>query len=511
MDTKLLLVKAITLLCLESYIPGKGGNSAEMVSQAMATIKVPESFHSGDFGRDPIIALRETARWMTTNPVDYTYDKSELLQRIRVNTGTDEQLFDAFKDGITPERGEEELKKVCGNYRYQLRIFLEQKEVKALAKNFYTKLHFNEQMVDWRTCVPEMIEQLTRFKDMEGAQVQNRSIVRSLRMSDPTSVADALRRGVEELDSKGTIRFGHQGINRMFGPAGGARRGEMIVIGAQQHNYKSGMALQLLKGAALYNKPYMRDPEKRPMLFRISCENELETDIMHLYRLLAEAETGLPVDVRSVNPDEAAQYVYENLTRSGYELDMVRIDPSDFTFHDLFLEVEKREQDGFEIHMCNVDYLSMISKKGCQVGPAGVEVRDLYRRTRNFMSKRGITFITPHQLSTESKQLTRSGVSDFVKQIANQSYWEGSKQIDQEVDMEIYLHIEIVNGEKYLTIQRGKHRSPLITPERDLYCVYKFDTYADIPDDVLDLDRSRRHVGGTTMAQGGEAPWYAGM
>ena len=190
MDTKLLLVKAITLLCLESYIPGKGGNSAEMVSQAMATIKVPESFHSGDFGRDPIIALRETARWMTTNPVDYTYDKSELLQRIRVNTGTDEQLFDAFKDGIAPERGEEELKKVCGNYRYQLRIFLEQKEVKALAKNFYTKLHFNEQMVDWRTCVPEMIEQLTRFKDMEGAQVQNRSIVRSLRMSDPTSVAD---------------------------------------------------------------------------------------------------------------------------------------------------------------------------------------------------------------------------------------------------------------------------------------------------------------------------------
>lgn len=511
MDHKLLLVKSITLLYREGQMAGKTSNSAEMVNNALVTIKVPESFAGGDFGRDPILALRETARWMAANPLDYTYDKSELLQRIRVNVGNDDALYEAFVDGIATDLGEEELKKKCLTYRSQMRAFLEQREVKAIVKGYYTQMHFQEQTVDWHNVVKDMIEKLDPYKNIDGGAAEHRSVVRNIRLSDNAAVASAFERASDELDSRGIIRFGHQGLNRMFGSNMGGRRGEMLVIGALQHNYKSGLALDMLKGAALYNKPYMRDPTRKPMLMRMSFENPIELDILHLYKSLVENETGLPVDPKSVDKVEASRYVYEQLTQTGYELDMMQIDPSEFTYHDLFNEVQKRQADGFEIHMLNLDYLNMISKRGCAQGPAGVDIRDLFRRTRNFTSKNGIFCVTPHQLSTESKMLVRQGVNEFVKEIANKGYYDGCRTIDQEVDMEIYIHIEKVNGESYLTMQRGKHRKVGITPARDMYCVYKFEDVGNIPDDVLDVDRSRRSVGGNTLASGGDAPWYAGV
>jgi hypothetical protein len=132
---------------------------------------------------------------------------------------------------------------------------------------------------------------------------------------------------------------------------------------------------------------------------------------------------------------------------------------------------------------------------------------------RNFTAKRGIITITPHQLSTDAKQLTRLGIDNFVQEIANKGYYDGCRTIDQEVDMEIYQHIVKVNGESYLTFQRGKHRKPLgiITPDRDLYTVYKFEVVGTIPDDVEDIDKSRRTVGGKTINEGGDSAWYDGI
>ena len=94
MDTKLLLVKSVTLLYLESKLPNKSVTSSDIITQLISLIKTTETTIVGiDYGKDPIMALRETLRWMAANPVDTTYDKSELLQRIRVNIGDDDALL----------------------------------------------------------------------------------------------------------------------------------------------------------------------------------------------------------------------------------------------------------------------------------------------------------------------------------------------------------------------------------------------------------------------------------
>jgi hypothetical protein len=132
------------------------------------------------------------------------------------------------------------------------------------------------------------------------------------------------------------------------------------------------------------------------------------------------------------------------------------------------------------------------------------------RLTNSLDKKRKILFITPHQLSTEAKRLVRQGVENFVQEIAGKGYYDSCGTIDQEVDMEIYLHIVKMNGRSYLTIQRGKHRkSGAITKEKDLFCVYQFEEVGGIPDDVNGPNMARRHIGGGQPGSDDEKPWFA--
>lgn len=511
MDTKLILVKIITLLFLESKQKDNSNTSIDLVSNILTHIKLPESYTTNDFGKDPLISLRETARWMVSNPKEVEYDKKEFLQRIRVNVNNDNGLYDAFYNAIGPEYDEGNLKTTILSYRKILNEFIGQTKVKDILKSAYTKAWFQPQGVDWRYFVEELIAELDPFRTMELADNTHPSVVSDIMFTDKEAVRSVFQRGITELDTRGIIKFGWQGLNRMFGPSGGARRGEFIVIGALQHNFKSGTTLEMFKSAAIYNTPVLRDPTKKPLLMRISFENPIELDIANLYRSLTENETGVYCDPALIDADEATRYVIDRLQFNGFYINMAHIDPSEFTYRDLFDRIERFEAEGYEVVMLNIDYLPMMSKKGCAQGPAGVEIRDLYRRVRNFTSKRGIITITPHQLSTEAKQLTRIGVDNFVQEIANKGYYDGCRTIDQEVDMEIYQHIVKVNGVSYLTLQRGKHRKPTITPEKDLYCCYMFQQVGTIPDDVLGVDNSRRVVGGKTMTEGGDEPWYDGL
>lgn len=103
-------------------------------------------------------------------------------------------------------------------------------------------------------------------------------------------------------------------------------------------------------------------------------------------------------------------------------------------------------------------------------------------------NKKKILFITPHQLSTEAKQLIRTGTPEdqFVKEINEKGYYAGTKQLDQEVDVELAIHLFKHNKETYLSIQRGKHRLPSILPDEYKYFLLKFPKGQPLPDDIND-------------------------
>lgn len=524
MDPKLQLVKLATLLYKEHQLKDPTVHSANLVKEVVAAIKIPETNMDFDPNREILQTLRTTVLWMSDFAPGEEMDRGSILQRIRVNAAEEEGLYYAFEQAIDEEVDLAKLKKQCLSLRMEFRDHINQSNIREILKQYSYQANFKPESVDWRNFITEMNNKLEPYRNSNADEFKVAGMLQGINLSDADGVRNLFVQAAEETSLAGILKTGWQAINRMLGDHGGFRRGEFVLVGALQHNYKTGFTLNLFKHLALYNKPYMRDPLKKPLIIHVSAENELHMNIVQLYRSLYENETGevvdeskfkdpnIPLEERMAAIAEAQQYIHEKMSVNGYHVEMWRCDPSSTTVQSIFDMITHFESQGYEIHAIVFDYLNMISKAGCnQTGPTGSEIRDMMRRVRNFTAPRGITFITPHQLSTEAKKMVRAGVNDFVKHLEGKGYYDSCGTVDQEVDLEIFIHIVTVNGEDFLTIQRGKHRKPTATPHKFRYTVLPFAAAGAVRDDLHGQDTSRKVPGGGVAGSGEEVPWFAGQ
>lgn len=383
MENKLLLVKIITLLFLESLTNQKNNSSRDLAAIAIGQIKTPDAAVLTDFSRDSLGHLLEITRWMTGGVPENGFDKNDILQRVRVATETENFIYDALASAIEGEKTPEEVVRIMRSARDYINQCINRNTITTIIRDAYFQVQFKSDGVDWNHFVKNLLQQLDPYKN--NNEIVKSSLVESIDLSNMDSIQESFKLAVQSIGADGIIKFGWQAFNRMFGEYGGARRGEQIVIGALQHSFKSGTSLEMLKSAALYNKPFMHDHTKKPMLLRISFENSAMNDLIHLYRSLLEPEINQKIDQTAINPYEAAAYVYERLGVNGYHVQIDHYDPSEFTIYDLLDIIEKYENAGYEIHMVNIDYLAMMSTKGCKQGATGQDIRDLFRRTRNII------------------------------------------------------------------------------------------------------------------------------
>jgi hypothetical protein len=70
MDSKLVLVKIITLLYCESVCHKVRQRSIPLAYDIIARLKLPEQITETDSGRNVIVGLRETVTWMCEQPTN---------------------------------------------------------------------------------------------------------------------------------------------------------------------------------------------------------------------------------------------------------------------------------------------------------------------------------------------------------------------------------------------------------------------------------------------------------
>lgn len=509
MDSTLLLIKIITLIYQQSIV---GHDSAddydEYIEELLEVIQQPQDVVGNEMTRSVHLALRKTIRTLITRNKAEKLDKTLLLQRLVTDCGTDVATYQALEMGVLSSDDEPTVANVqVVNLSRELRSWDRARQAKAIIKKMATPIMFGGDDVDVDVHVMKLMEAMEGL-NISSTEQYDPAIVSEVSVSDLTGVAKIFKQAKEESSTVGVLRTGYQGINRMLGEVGGFRRGEMVLIGALQHNNKTGFTMDLTRQIAVHNVPYMRDPKKKPMIIHISSENNMTDNMVLWWKKVMANKTGNEHDHHTVDEAQAAKEVLAALTATGYEVHFARVDPSQFGYRNLFELIKKFENMGYEIHLLTIDYLGMFNKHGCEKGVAGQEYRDLFRRVRNFTSARGICTITPHQLSPAAKMLVRNGMEeDLPRETANKGYWDNCTKIDQEVDVELIIHIVRVGEESYLCIQRGKHRTISITPERDKYCVYKFEK-AGMLDDILGKDLSRKHVAGDSNSDGGAPPWF---
>jgi hypothetical protein len=144
--------------------------------------------------------------------------------------------------------------------------------------------------------------------------------------------------------------------------------------------------LSLFKQLAMYNKPYMIDPTKKPLLLRISFEDDVSLNLQFLYQSIKENETGNKVIIANVSVEEMSAYVKEKLQVNGFHVKLMRVDPTQWTYRHICNTILSLEAEGYEVKLLMLDYLAMLPTTGCSIGPMGSDLRDMYRRMRNFCS-----------------------------------------------------------------------------------------------------------------------------
>jgi hypothetical protein len=386
MDATMILVQALSLAYWESRLQHTSGGSIQLLSNVLEEVPIPDQNIDGDRTREIVVGLRGLVLQYINKPDQGAMNLGTLLQRVRIICRDQNSIYDAFANGLADGLEGIEIQKRCFLYAQELSDFVNLRKFQKQVKGFYAKHAYSGEQIDIASAAAEMIEQLEHYVyHREGALIDGISgIVDYVDISDEEKMQDLFKKAQEESSSEGILKVGWQGLTRMFGWHGGLRRGDFYLIGALQHNYKSGMVLNLTKQVALYNTPYMIDPKKKPLILVVAAENATTDNMTFLYSSLVENETQQPADLTRVSYEEMTSYVKRRLGVNGYHFHHVRVNPSDFGYPELFTLILKLEAEGYEIHLLTIDYLNMFSKKGCTAGAQGQDVRDLFRRVRNF-------------------------------------------------------------------------------------------------------------------------------
>lgn len=480
---KQLLVSCITLLCLEQRPDSPASGSNELINDILSGLEHKETVVDFEHGKTTFNELKKYVAELNTKTKNSFPDIVEILQALQVICREETYLYDAIVTGVKEEfpDGMAIMRRVTA-YRQSLNGYLRDEKAKAILKEYSHKLLFNNANVDMASMIREMGDRLEPYVKSTGV-TKHPAEVGTIDFDDPDNVEATFDSVKETLSNEGIMKTGWKAFNRMLGPADGFRRGEFVLTAGLQHNFKSGLLMCLLVHICLFNRPFLKDPTKKPLILFVTLENELQDNLLTIYKYIKENETGEEVNISDIDANEAAQYVCGRLEENGFRVRMVRFDPTEFTIAAFVNYLDGIMAEGYEIPILFIDYLNMLSKAGIDTKIAGDDVRLLFRRLRNYSSSRQITVCTPHQLSSEALQLTRDGVEDFVKQVANRGYYDGCRRLGQEPDLEIMSHIVEFKGQSYLTFARGKHRNT-VTPKDDQYFILPFSPIGTIPWDI---------------------------
>lgn len=480
---KQLLVQCATLLCLEHRSDSPASPSTELIEKVVSSLEVKETTVDHDHGRQTFLELRNLVNELNQKPANAFPSMEEVLQLVRVSCREESFLYDSVDQGVREDFPDgQAIMKSINSRRSALNYYLNDVTIKTILKECSQKALFDRGNIDIVSLVNEMGTKLEPYIKAR-AELKHPAEMGAIDFDNPEGVEDYFSAAQDMLSSDGAFKLGWKGFNRMLGSLEAFRRGEFIITSALQHNFKSYLAMFLFCHICLFNKPFLRDRTKKPLILFVTLENEITDNLLHMYRYIRENETGEEIVIKDIDKREAAQYVCGRLEENGFKVKMIRFDPTEFTVAGFVNYLDSLQAQGFELQYLTVDYLNMLPKTGLDAKIAGDDIRLLFRRMRNYTAPRGITFLSPHQMSSDALQLQRDNTEDFVQMVANKGYYDGCRRLGQEPDLEIFHHIIRRKGKAYLALQRGKHRNT-VTSVDDQYILLPLTQIGTMPWDI---------------------------
>ena len=476
----LILIKTITALYLNDSLPNKSSSTFDEIEEVVQSIKIEPRNTIGLGGEDSVVeALKYTVEWMLFNR-EGGYVKEDLIQRLSINMQSNHEYIQIAKSSLVDCEDLLLTEKRVNTILKELRFEKKKNKLQKMITVANAKINFSGESINTKMYVRELIGELTEL-DEGDSDITN--LVAKIDFTDKNSIKNALEKGVERVLSEGKLNTGLVGLNDACG-GDGIGRGECVNFGGLTHHYKTGILMDLALNIPRFNKPYMFDESKKPMILFITFENTIEQNVIELYQKIDELENQRTLPVSKINLAEAEHTIFEYYNSKGYNFQLLQIDPSNFSIYDMFHIMSDYISGGFELHACICDYLHLIAPQtfGERLD---TKIQKSFELARNFCHPKGIAFITAHQLSTAADELAKTLKIGFTRTVCSGGWYMDCKSLYTKLDLEIVMYIhKHLDGSKYLMFSRGKHRGGKYTPESKLHFIYKFEEFGGIAPDV---------------------------
>lgn len=383
---KQLLINCATLLCLEHREGVATSPSKDLVNNVLNALPIPEGSIDHDHSRQTFLELRSAVMWLNSRSDDEFPSDQEALQQIQIACREENFLYEAIMNPLMERYSDvNAIVKMIQSYRGNLNQYLNDEKIRQIMKETHHRLVFKKDAIDIVDEVREMAEKLEPYMQARSKQTHP-AMMGGMDFGEVEGLAKNFGDVKTTMSTEGALRTGWKGLNRALGTVGAFKRGEFGLIGGLPHNFKSGFMLSLFVHFALFNKPFLRDKTRKPLLYFITMENEIGDNLLWIYKYLKENDTGVAVIDSEIDQEEAAEYVAMRLRSNGFEVKMDRFDPTEFSCASLVGVLEGLMAEGYEIVGLLIDYLNMINKTGIDFKVAGDDIRMAFRKIRNFTS-----------------------------------------------------------------------------------------------------------------------------
>lgn len=515
MDSRLLLVKAITLVYRESTLQSKSDSSTALIRDALAIIESDaDKVARNDFtGNDPLVELRATLNKILSHNGDGPLDKKDLLQRLLVNTDGDDVLYTALKDGIDGDMSEQEATIYCRNQLNEIREFIDSARALSLIKTAFYGLRASKGDLTAGEIISEMLNRLEPYRNIGNSKVTRTRGYSEVDIFDENAMTEVFKNVRLTQEGLGGLQTGMQGLNAMAGPTKKFSKGETIFVPGSAFSFKTGTSKAIIRQWAMHNKPEMKDPNRIPLLVFWSVENETYTTLRDIYRACwylekrdeleldtmpnEEVEDLYQKQIADVSDAAMSAYVKQQLGRNGYQVKFVRSNPAETDYLEIFNAVDNWKREGYELHGFVLDYMDKLNTRGCSQGVAGADIKDLLSRLRNFFSVEGALFWTPHQFNGEARLRRDNGEKNWIQKMSGSgTHYARCKDLYQEIDVEVVVNCFTYNTERMLEYYLGKNRNCPSVPEGRKHAIYPLCAFTGLRDDIDREDSKVKKLGG---------------
>jgi len=389
--------------------------------------------------------------------------------------------------------------------------------LKQVARESFASV-LNSSEANAEQCITEALEKIAPLlgnKHTDDIKLP-RGISSYVKSSDEEAMAEQFEEAKKRVDTRSVLKCGVQGWDRSLSDYGGLLRGQVVEIQATSGGSKSETVRMYMAGVGRHTKPFLMDEKKKPALVYITMEDSISRSISRVLTILRR-EKYERYDIPELSEEESVVQYREFVESTGYTVINLRGRQKELTPKGIVAALQAISDDGYEIHICAVDYMGVLSFTDTEEANNSESIKTGYSILFTYLQEQKIAGLLCGQIAGgQYGKITEECEKDGLPKLVDGNLSSQSMNIINVLDTRVMVHVVKGDNRAFHQWAVGKNREGTAMPTKDKYCVYELHRALDhsdgimkpagfVPPDIYTECRALRSTPSVKVAEAAEA------